>query len=68
MSEQPPAQYRSAGREDKAGGWNLGLVCVAALVMFLAGRCPTLRCPGGGPGYMPYAFTSGNQLFDSSLT
>lgn len=67
MTEQPPVRNRSAGTEDRIGRWAVGLTFFAAIVMLIAG---TAHFTGltAVLGNVPYAFTTGNQLFEFSLT
>jgi hypothetical protein len=62
------ARGRSAGADGRVGRWALGLTFFAAIVMLIAGTAQFFTGLSAALGNVPYAFTTGNQLFDFSLT
>jgi hypothetical protein len=67
MTEQTPLRNRSAATEDRIGKWAIGITFFAAIVMLLAGTAQFFTGLSAVLGNVPYAFTTGNQLFEFSL-
>jgi hypothetical protein len=68
MTEQPRVRNRPAGIEDRIGRWAVGLTFFAAILMLIAGTAQFFTGLTAVLGNVPYAFTTGNQLFEFSLT
>jgi hypothetical protein len=68
MTGQASPQPRSVGPEREVSGWAVGLIFFAAIMMLIAGTAQFFAGLTAVLGNVPYAFTTGNQLFDFGPT